>query len=642
MFVKRYLLLIAGLISFNSLFSQLCQGSLGDPVVNITFGSGAGYGQSLGFAITNYNYVADQCPIDGSYTIANSTSNCFGNTWHTVSEDHTPGDNNGYMMVVNASFTAGDFYVDTVNGLCGGTTYEFAAWMLNILTSSACDGNGIKPNITFNIESLAGNVLQTYTTGDIANISSPVWQQYGLYFTTPPAISAVVVRITNNAPGGCGNDILLDDITFRPCGPKVSVTINGSLDKKTVCTGDMSSLTFTSTVVGGYVNPFYQWQKSTDNMTWTDIAGANTTTYSIPAITAPGSYYFRIAVAQANNIFIPSCRIASDPVVVTVDPLPEPKASGNSPVCENKSIILSALNGSKFAWTGPNNYTSNMQSPVITNASLSDAGKYFVKVTTENGCVNNDSTFVVINKNPSVNAGNDVNICEGKSAVLSGSTADAASWSWSPIQGLSDPSSLTPFASPDKTTLYTLTANNALCSTSDSILVNVLLNPSANAGPDKAIVGNQTVTLQGQAAGSNIRYYWTPDLYIFPDSVLNPQVSPPYDTAYTLHVISNDGCGEATDEVLVQYYKEIYIPNAFTPNNDGLNDRWNIPALAAFPFAAVNIYNRYGQLIFQNKGYTKQWDGTFKGSPSPAGVYVYTVDLKNGLKILKGFVVLIR
>ena len=143
--------------------AQLCRGSLGDPVVNITFGSGANPGPSIGNS-TSYTYFAKDCPSDGYYTIAGSSGNCFGGTWHTVAEDHTPGDNNGYMMVVNASYNPGDFFVKTVDGLCPNTTYEFAAWLYNLLLSSACKGQGINPNITFNIETTSGTVLQTYFT----------------------------------------------------------------------------------------------------------------------------------------------------------------------------------------------------------------------------------------------------------------------------------------------------------------------------------------------------------------------------------------------------------------------------------------------------------------------------------------------
>jgi hypothetical protein len=91
-----------------SVHAQLCNGSLGDPVVNIRFdASGA-------VNVPGYSYTSSSCPNDGSYTIVSSTSGCFGNSWHTVSSDHTGG---GYFMLVNASFQPGDFFVQTVSDL---------------------------------------------------------------------------------------------------------------------------------------------------------------------------------------------------------------------------------------------------------------------------------------------------------------------------------------------------------------------------------------------------------------------------------------------------------------------------------------------------------------------------------------------
>ena len=206
--VKIVIIFLLLTFSFLSkIFAQLCQGSLGDPVVNITFGSGSNPGPPLN-GLTNYTYFAADCPQDGSYTIANATSNCFGSTWFNVPQDHTPGDVNGYMMIVNASYTPGDFFVKTVDGLCPNTTYEFAAWILNIIKQTSCGGTTIMPNVTFNIETTSGTVLQTYKTGDIPAGNSPVWKQYGFFFSTTTGISSVVLRMTNNAPGGCGNDLL--------------------------------------------------------------------------------------------------------------------------------------------------------------------------------------------------------------------------------------------------------------------------------------------------------------------------------------------------------------------------------------------------------------------------------------------------
>src|SRR6185295_15819145 len=144
---------------------QLCTGSLGDPVVHITFGAGSNPGPALAAAPSfKYTYVPTDCPNDNFYTVRNTTALCFNDSWHVLTKDHT-GDPNGFFMLVNASLTQGDFYIDTVQGLCNSTTYEFAAWVVNVLKTSACGGRGIDPNLTFNIESVTGDTLATYNTG---------------------------------------------------------------------------------------------------------------------------------------------------------------------------------------------------------------------------------------------------------------------------------------------------------------------------------------------------------------------------------------------------------------------------------------------------------------------------------------------
>ena len=163
-------------------YAQVCSGSLGDAVVNITFGTGVGIGSPLSTNTTTYTFANADCPIDGSYTIINNTINCFGGTWHSLVEDHTPNDVNGYMMLVNASLTPRDFYVDTIIGLCANTTYEFSAWIVNVLKNTSCLPNPARPKLVFNIETVTGTVLGTFTTADILENASPQWQQYGLFF----------------------------------------------------------------------------------------------------------------------------------------------------------------------------------------------------------------------------------------------------------------------------------------------------------------------------------------------------------------------------------------------------------------------------------------------------------------------------
>jgi gliding motility-associated-like protein len=86
----------------------------------------------------------------------------------------------------------------------------------------------------------------------------------------------------------------------------------------------------------------------------------------------------------------------------------------------------------------------------------------------------------------------------------------------------------------------------------------------------------------------------------------------------------------------------IHIPNAFTPNGDGINDRWDIPDLAYYPNCILNIYTRYGSVIYQSRGYSTAWDGSYNGKILPTGTYYYIIDLGNNSPKLAGYVALIK
>jgi len=85
-----------------------------------------------------------------------------------------------------------------------------------------------------------------------------------------------------------------------------------------------------------------------------------------------------------------------------------------------------------------------------------------------------------------------------------------------------------------------------------------------------------------------------------------------------------------------------FIPNAFTPNGDGINDTWNIKYLASYPLCTVDIFNRYGEKLYSSIGYTVPWDGKYKGTDLPAGTYYYVINPQKGSNILSGYVTIIR
>jgi gliding motility-associated-like protein len=144
------------------------------------------------------------------------------------------------------------------------------------------------------------------------------------------------------------------------------------------------------------------------------------------------------------------------------------------------------------------------------------------------------------------------------------------------------------------------------------------------------------------AEGSEISYSWTPGNFLDDPSLTQPTTKTPQDATYTLQAVSNVGCGTASDNVFVRVFNDIYIPTAFSPNNDGKNDTWRIEALAAFPEATVSVFNRYGQKLFEGSGANAIWNGTYKGELQPPGGYVYQVNFKGRRPVRKGVVMIIR
>ena len=631
---------IFSLAGLNKINAQVCTGSLGDAVVGINFGAGTGIGSALPPSQTTYTFTGGDCPTDGSYTIINSTSNCFGGTWHNLTEDHTPNDANGYMMLVNASLTPSDFFLDTITVLCPNTTYEFSAWVVNVLKTSSCQPNPSRPNLVFTIESITGTVLGSYSTGDIAETTTPTWKQYGLFFTTPAA--SVVIRIRNNAPGGCGNDLAVDDINFRPCGPKVTTSVlNTSQTDVNLCTGSNTNTPLTGVVSSGYTNPALQWQLSTDNgVTWTDIAGATSNSYTFTG-TAIGVYKYRLTVAEAGNIANFNCRVASNVTTVTIHDLPVATAVSNSPVCEGKAVNLTAGGGASYAWTGPAGYTSGAQNPVF-DAAANSAGNYTVTVTDQFGCVNTASTTVNILSKPIIDVfPKSASFCMGDSVLLT--ATGGATYLWTPVTGLINPTSASTYAKPVATTTYTVTATGANgCGDSLTIKISVFKKPVVRAGEDIVLISGQSAVINATLETSNVNFFWTPVDFLNDPLLVRPTTTPNKDIAYTLHAVSGLGCGVATDTVLIKVYNGLFIPNAFTPDGNGNNDRWEIKVLAAYPLARVVLFNRFGELVFASNGATDYWDGTYKGKKAAAGAYVYVIDLKNNSPVIKGEVLIVR
>lgn len=141
--------------------------------------------------------------------------------------------------------------------------------------------------------------------------------------------------------------------------------------------------------------------------------------------------------------------------------------------------------------------------------------------------------------------------------------------------------------------------------------------------------------------GNDLSYRWTPPSFLSSDTAYSPVSQPTDDIRYTFTVTGEGGCS-VSDTIFIKVLKSPEIPNAFSPNGDGINDTWNIKYLESYPGATVDVFNRFGQVVYRSLGYNRPWDGTVQGKVLPIGTYYYIINPKNGKPVYTGSITIIR
>ncbi|HEV8081219.1 MAG TPA: gliding motility-associated C-terminal domain-containing protein [Chitinophagaceae bacterium] len=357
-------------------------------------------------------------------------------------------------------------------------------------------------------------------------------------------------------------------------------------------------------------------------------------------------------------------------------------------------------------------------------------GIYSIIIKDKNGCTSKIiDTVSAKNNRINVDAGPDKAICSGSSTTLGfTSNKPVDNFNWTPATGLDNATSATPVASPLDTTVYIVTARSLFCQGSDTIAVNVLHRPVANAGQDTTICNNTIAVLRGSATNisGNVNYLWAPaadvltptspvtiaqpkttrshtyrlqvtdnygcnfsaydDVVVTMNEILrvsagndtvatigfphqlsgsggtkylwspanvldNPALQNPIatlqnDSRFILTVTDTFGC-IATSSIFIKVYlgSTYYIPNAFTPNNDGINDVFRAIAPGIQKTMFFRVFNRLGQIMFETQDIKQGWNGTYKGVQQPGAIYVWVIkglDVSGKSVELKGIVTLIR
>jgi gliding motility-associated-like protein len=316
-------------------------------------------------------------------------------------------------------------------------------------------------------------------------------------------------------------------------------------------------------------------------------------------------------------------------------------------ICQGDPITLKVQSdGFNYNWVP----SSQVQDPRQKNPTVITRSNTVYQVTASIGsCQAVAAVSVRTVPYPSVNAGKDTMICFNTTANL---RADIIgnSVKWLPDASLSNPGSLNPVARPAATTAYICYAiDNKGCPKpgTDTVIVRVLPEVVAFAGRDTAVVIGQTLQLN---ASGGVKYEWSPSLGLSSTEVSNPVAvyqQPNAGIRYKLAVYNEAGCVDSA-YLRVKVFKtmpSVFVPNAFTPNGDGVNDILRPVSAGLKKIDYFHVYNRWGQLVFSGSETSQGWDGSVGGKPQAPGSFVWMVkatDYTGAAYVQKGTVTLIR
>ncbi|MBP6400889.1 MAG: PKD domain-containing protein [Bacteroidia bacterium] len=348
----------------------------------------------------------------------------------------------------------------------------------------------------------------SWNFGDAASGTNTSVSQNPSHSFSSSGTFSVTLEVTNAA--GCQNQIQQDVTVYA--NPTVTVA------DAQICEGGQTTLT----APNGFSS--YSW-----------APGGNTQSINVNPVTTST---YTITVTDSHNC------LGSDPVLVTVNPLPVANAGTAQTVCEGTAVNLNGAGGASYVWTPGNLNTQNV------NVTPATTTTYTLTVTSAAGCIDADQVTITVNPMPTVDAGNGFSVCKGSSVTLAASTG-AGNYLWLP--GNFNTSSIS--VAPLITTTYTVTVSDAIgCSGNDTVTVVVNPIPVAsftNSGP--VCVGNSITFTDGSAVSSGTISTWN---WAFDNSQTSTQQNPSsgYSTSgnfnVQLIVTSNSGCKDTTLNVV--------------------------------------------------------------------------------------------
>lgn len=340
--------------------------------------------------------------------------------------------------------------------------------------------------------------------------------------------------------------------------------------------------------------------------------------------------------------------VITDSIQINVIPKNSISAGADQTICTNGSIQLNGVGVGLISWDNAATLSdASILNPIATPTQTTE---YILSIQT-NGCTLTDTTTVFVLPNALIQ-GQDIEVCAGETIQIE-LDAFAQSFLWTPAIGLSDSSAQNPLLTLQESTTYSVLAEIPGCPSSTAeVAVTVNEVPEINSFEFQEIITgtNAPIAIEVQA-NPTYTYQWSPNIDISCIDCPNPTIQGNTDgLTYVLSVTDLNGC-TATDFVTIKLLegcdeRQVIVPNAFTPNGDGLNDVLYVRGSSIQDIQAFRIYGRNGEQVFFSDDKSIGWDGTFNGREVDTGVYVYFVEaicpLDGRVILKKGNVTLFR
>jgi gliding motility-associated-like protein len=576
-------------------------------IVNGNFSAG-----NSGFT-SQYTYNAASGINPGVYTVSNNPV-----AWHPqmpACTDHTGTAGNGNMMIVNGAQTANvRVWTQTVT-VQPNTNYAFETWVQHMTSSNPAQ-------LQFSINGVLIGPVFT------ANNTACIWNRFYSSWNSGNSTSATIAIVNQNQVF-TGNDFALDDISFAPiiiARDSITITVDTPAisvsNDTTVCAGTAVQLMAS----GG------------NNYTWSPALHLSNVNLANPVATPTNTTKYFVTGTN-----VAGCT-ATDSITVTINPLPIVSISNDTLICSSSSVQLVASGGISYSWLP----TATLSNSSIANPVATPAGSttYSVTVTDNNNCSNSDSVSVSVRPPDSFTISPSASVCSADSVQLTVTGGDV--YAWSPAAYLSNAAIANPMASPNTTMDFTVTVTDTLCSYSETLSATVTVLPL----PTLSLTKSNDIDCSNNSSRLSVsgaaQYLWSPGSTLNSSVSSNPLATPVETTTYIVSGTDFNGCAN-TDSITVlvnNTNKGGYLmPNAFTPNNDGVNDCYGISSWGIILELEFSIYNRWGERVFFTTEPGKCWDGTYKGVKQDPGMFTYSIKAKTSCEsmvIRKGVFSLIR